>query len=101
MSGLGVTVANHSSTMQQTMFEMFFFVVIFVLMSGLITPVESMPEWAQWITRLLPPRYFVDIMRAVYLKGTTVAELWREYLALGGFALLFDTLAVVAYKKQA
>lgn len=101
MSGLGVTVANHSSTMQQTMFEMFFFVVIFVLMSGLITPVESMPEWAQWITRLLPPRYFVDIMRTVYLKGTTVAELWREYLVLGGFALLFDTLAVVTYKKQA
>ena len=57
MSGLGVIAANYSSTMQQAMFGMFFFVMIFVLMSGLVTPVESMPLWAQRFTRLLPPCY--------------------------------------------
>lgn len=55
MSGLGVAIANRSDTMQQTMFVMFFFVMIFVLMSGLITPIASMPGWAQAITRLLRP----------------------------------------------
>lgn len=55
MSGLGVIAANYSSTMQQAMFGMFFFVMIFVLMSGLVTPVESMPLWAQRFTHLLPP----------------------------------------------
>ena len=101
MSGIGVVAANHSATMQQTMFVMFFFVMIFVLMSGLITPVESMPEWARWITRFLPPRYFVDAMRSVYLKGSSVAELWPDYAALTLFAVLFNGWAALSYRKQA
>lgn len=101
MSGMGVIAANNSSTMQQAMFVMFFFVMIFVLMSGLITPVESMPGWAQWITRFLPPRYFIEVMRAVYLKGTALGELWLDYVALAVFALLFNTVATLTYRKQA
>ena len=101
MSGIGVTIANKSETMQQAMFVMFFFVMIFVLMSGLITPIDSMPAPAQGVTRLLPPRYFVDIMRAVYLKGTTIGELLPNYCALALFAVVFNTLAALTYKKQA
>ena len=101
MSGIGVVIANQSDTMQQTMFVMFFFVMIFVLMSGLITPIESMPSWAQWITRLLPPRYFIEIMRSVYLKGTALGELGLNYVALAVFAAIFNTLAALTYKKQA
>ena len=101
MSGLGVAIANRSETMQQAMFVMFFFVMIFVLMSGLMTPIESMPAWAQWITRFLPPCYFVEIMRSVYLKGSLIAELWTNYALLGVFAALFNTLAAVTYRKQA
>lgn len=101
MSGFGILVANYSSTMQQAMFVMYFFVMIFVLMSGLITPVESMPAWAQEVTRLLPPRYFIGIMRAVYLKGTTPGELWTDYAALAAFAGLFNVLAATTYRKQA
>lgn len=100
MSGVGVVIANKSDTMQQTMFVMFFFVMIFVLMSGLITPISSMPGWAQWITRFLPPRYFIDIMRAVYLKGTTFYELWMNYGALALFAAGFNLWAALSYKKQ-
>ena len=87
--------------MQQTMFVMFFFVMIFVLMSGLVTPVESMPVWAQWITRMLPPSYFVEVMRSVYLKGSTIGELWVNYASLAVFALLFNSWAALSYKKQA
>ena len=101
MSGLGVAIANQSETMQQTMFVMFFFVMIFVLMSGLITPIESMPEWAQTITRFLPPRYFIAIMRSVYLKGAALCELWGDYVALAVFAAIFNMLAAVTYRKQA
>ena len=100
MSGLGVAIANRSDTMQQTMFVMFFFVMIFVLMSGLITPIASMPGWAQAITRLLPPRYFIGIMRAVYLKGTALGELWGDYAALAGFALVFGMSAILPCRKR-
>ena len=100
MSGIGVMVANYSSTMQQTMFVMFFFVMIFVLMSGLITPVESMPAWGEWITRFLPPRYFVETMRAVYLKGSSISELWNNYVALALFAVLFNGWAAISYRKR-
>ena len=101
ISGFSLTISNFSDTMQQTMFVMFFFIMIFMLMSGLLTPVDSMPLWAQRFTLILPPRYFVEILRSVYLKGTTIAELWENFVALGIFALLFNTLAAITYKKQA
>lgn len=100
ISGFSLTVANFSETMQQTMFVMFFFIMIFMLMSGLLTPVDSMPEWAQRFTLILPPRYYVEILRSVYLKGTSIAELWVNYVALALFAFVFNTLAAVTYKKQ-
>ena len=100
ISGFSLTIANFSETMQQTMFVMFFFIMIFMLMSGLLTPVDSMPVWAQHFTLILPPRYFVEILRSVYLKGTTIAELWTNYAALGIFVIIFNTLAALTYKKQ-
>ncbi|MCH5221093.1 MAG: ABC transporter permease [Muribaculaceae bacterium] len=101
MSGFSVVLANISDTMQQAVFVMFFFVMIFVLMSGLMTPIESMPRWSQTVTMFLPPRYFIEVMRAVYLKGTTMAELWHNFAALCAFAMLFNLLAAATYKKQA
>ncbi len=101
ISGFSLTAANFSDTMQQIMFVLFFFIMIFILMSGLLTPIDSMPDWAQTFTLLLPPRYFVDILRSVYLKGTTLAELWQNFVALGSFAIIFNILAAVTYKKQA
>lgn len=100
ISGFSLTIANFSDTMQQIMFVMFFFIMIFILMSGLLTPIDSMPDWAQKITLILPPRYFIDILRSVYLKGTTLAELWHNFVALGIFALIFSILAATTYKKQ-
>ncbi len=101
MSGLGVFIANQSSTILQSIFMMFAFIVTFMLMSGLFTPVASMPRWAQCITFAIPPRYFIEIMRSVYLKGSTIPDLWWQYVALFGFALLFCLLAALTYKKRA
>lgn len=70
-------------------------------MSGLLTPIDSMPLWAQRFTLILPPRYYVEILRSVYLKGATIAELWTNFAALGISATIFNTLAALTYKKQA
>lgn len=100
MSGLGVSIANQSSTMLQSIFVMFAFIMIFQLMGGLFTPIGSMPQWAQSITYAVPPRYFIEIIRSVYLKGTTIFELWFQYTALTIFAILLCGLAALTYKKQ-
>ena len=100
MSGFAIAVANISDTMQQCIFVLFFFVMIFMLMSGLLTPLASMPQWAQWVTVAFPPRWFVEIMRSVYLKGTQFRELWPNFLALAVLSVLFCTLAAVTYRKQ-
>ena len=100
ISGLSVTIANYSSTMQQSIFVIFFFNMTFMLMSGMLTPIDSMPTWAQKITYFLPPRYFVEILRSVYLKGTTLIELWRNFVALGVFALALNLFAAWTYKKR-
>lgn len=100
MSGLGVIVANYSNTMLQTMMLMFFVVMVFVMMSGILTPVDSMPHWAQVVTWFLPPKYLVDIMRAVYLKGSTIPDLWTSYAAIALSAVIFDGWAAISYKKQ-
>ena len=100
ISGLGVFIANQSSTILQSIFMAFAFIVTFQLMSGLFTPIASMPRWAQCITYAIPPRYFIEIMRSVYLKGATVADLWVQYAALSGFAVLFSLAAALTYRKR-
>ncbi len=100
VSGFGLVISNYSNTMQQAMFVMFFFMLIFILMSGLFTPVESMPRWAQTITIFNPMKYFIEIMRMVYLKGSGLEALTRQIFALLGFALLFNSWAVVSYRKS-
>lgn len=100
MSGFGVTVANRSATMMQAIFVMFAVIMIFQLMSGLFTPIASMPGWSQIIAYFIPPRYFIEIMRALYLRGTPMSELLPQYAALAAFAVLFCTAAALTYRKQ-
>lgn len=100
MSGLGVTIANKSATMLQSIFVMFALIMIFQLMSGLFTPISSMPRWAQYITYAIPPRYFIEIMRTVYLKGAGISDLWFQFTALGFFAALTCLTSALTYQKR-
>lgn len=100
MSGLAVAIANSSESMLQCIFIMFACIMIFQLMGGLFTPISSMPEWAQTITYLIPPRYFNEIIRALYLKGSTIAELWVPFCGLSLAALLTCSLAALTYRKR-
>lgn len=99
-SGLGLTISNFATTVQQAMFLMFFFIMTFIFMSGLYTPVASMPDWAQVISIFSPLKYFIQVMRSVYLKGSGFGELIVQFYALCGFAVFFNVLAVVTYRKS-
>jgi ABC-2 type transport system permease protein len=100
VSGMGIVISNYSDTMQQAMFVMFFFMLIIILLSGLFTPISSMPRWAQIITAANPLKYFMEVMRSVYLKGSSITELLPQFFALCGFAVVFNTWAVLSYRKS-
>ena len=101
VSGFGLVISNYSNTMQQAMFVTFFFVMVFILMSGLFTPVASMPDWAQKITIFNPLKYLMQVLRLVYLKGSAFSEMIPQFLALCGFAVGLNVWAVMSYKKSA
>jgi ABC-2 type transport system permease protein len=100
ISGFGLVISNYSSTMQQALFVTFFFIMIFQLMSGLLTPIRSMPEWAKMITVIIPPKYFIHAIRLLYLKGSAFSELFTDFFALFGFVCFFSAWAVFSYKKS-
>ena len=97
--GLGLFISNLSNTQQQAMFTTFFFVIIFILMSGLFTPIESMPRWAQYLTIPNPIAHFVNVMRAVLLKGSGFADVIYNFRTTAILAVVFNTLAVWSYRK--
>jgi ABC-2 type transport system permease protein len=100
MTGIGLVVSNKSDTMQQAMMIAMFFLVIFILMSGLLTPISSMPNWAQTLTYANPLRYYAEIMRFVYLKGSTFLDIIPQLVALLVFTVAANIWAVVSYKKR-
>lgn len=99
-TGFGMTISSISSTQQQAMLSAFFVMTIFVLLSGLFTPISSMPQWAQDITLFNPIRYFIEVIRMVYLKGSTFADLRGHFVITCLFAVFFNTLAVISYRKK-
>lgn len=99
--GFGLLISTLADTQQQAMFIAFFFMLIFILMSGLFTSVESMPTWAEMIARASPVTYFVEVMRMIVLKGATFSDISESFWIICGFTVLFNTLAVLNYSKRA
>ena len=97
--GIGLFISNFTDTQQQAMFIAWFFTVIFILMSGLFTPIESMPKWAQILTEFNPIKYFVEVMRMVMLKGSGFMDILPQLLKTMLYALIMNGLAVWSYKK--
>ena len=97
--GLALFISTKTNTQQQAMFLSWFFLVIFILMSGLFTPVESMPQWAKIIDLFNPIAYFVEVIRMIMLKGSGFMDIARNLALLGIFAILALTLAVWQYRK--
>jgi ABC-2 type transport system permease protein len=101
MLGLGFLISNFSDSQQQAMFTAWFFLIIFILMCGLFTPVTSMPEWAQVLNRMNPIAYFVEFMRLVLLKGAGFEDIKTNFYTVLGYATAANALAVWTYRKRA
>jgi len=80
--GLGLLISTVSKTQRQAQMLNFFTNLPQTLLSGFIFPIATMPAWAQWISTIIPQRYFLEIVRGVYLKGSGIQYLWPQVTAL-------------------
>jgi len=97
--GMGMFISTFTNTQQQAMFIAWFFSVIFILMSGLFTPIESMPVWAQKLSDLNPIKYYVDVIRLVMLKGSSFMDVSKQFIIIVIYSILLNALAVLNYRK--
>jgi len=97
--GLGLLISTLSNTQQQTMFLNFFFLITCVLMSGIFTPAESMPHWAQEMNVINPLAYFMRVIRMILLKGSGFSDIRSDFLAISVYAVTAIALATWRYRK--
>jgi ABC-2 type transport system permease protein len=98
--GIGLAISTVTRTQQQAMFVAFFVMLIFLLMSGLFTPVDSMPDWAQRVAEANPVKHFVSIMRAVLMRGAGLETVGPPIVGLGMAGVVVLALAVLRYRKS-
>jgi ABC-2 type transport system permease protein len=96
---IGLVISTLTNTMQQAMFIAWFFLVIFILMSGLFTPIESMPNWAQIMNYGNPVSYFIKINRMIMLKGSGFSDIQQELSILVAFAVVLFSFSILRYRK--
>lgn len=99
-SGFGLVISNYNNTMQQSIFVMWFFVVCMLLLSGLFTPVRSMPHWAYLTTYVNPMHYFIDAIRTVFVRGGDFSNIAHQVGALSIFAVIMSGWAAMSYRKH-
>ncbi|MEN2399322.1 ABC transporter permease [Flavobacterium sp. MC2016-06] len=97
--GLGLLISTFADTQLQAMFIAFFFMMIFMLMSGFFTSTDSMPDWAKQISNFTPVTHFISVVRLIVLKGSRFSEVKNELFYLIGFAFLLNGLAIYNYRK--
>ena len=99
-SGLGLIISNDNETMQQAVFVMWFIVVNLILLSGLFTPVRSMPHWAYLTTYINPMHFYIDAIRTVFVRGGDFLCIAHQTAALLVFALGVNAWAILSYQKR-
>ncbi len=98
--GVGLFISTVSRTQQQALMSTFFFYLPAVLLSGFMFPISNMPEPAQWITYVNPLRYFLVIIRGIFLKGSGFELLWPQFAALGLLGAFLLTLSTLRFRKR-
>jgi len=98
--GLGIFISTISDTQQQALFVAWFFMIFAILLSGFFIPIANMPPVIQHITRLNPLRYYIVILREIYLKGTTFKDLIPETFAMVTFSTCLFLAAVIRFRKK-
>ena len=99
MQGIGLLLSTMTNTQQQAMFLSWFILVVLILMSGLFTPIESMPHWAQVLTWFNPIAYFIEAMRMIMLKGSGFMDVMKSLLILSTLSIFILSLAIWRYRK--
>lgn len=99
--GFGLFLSEISDSQQQVMFVVFFFMLVFILMGGIFTPAESMPEWAITVNKINPIAYFMKVIRMILLKGSGLGDILTELISLSVYAVISLGLAVWRYRKTA
>jgi ABC-2 type transport system permease protein len=99
--GIGLWISAVVETQQQAMFVTFFIVNIYLLMSGLFTPIDSMAPWVQAVSEINPVRHFVTILRAILMKGAGPVEIARPFIILATSAVVVLAVAIRQYRKRA
>jgi len=97
--GFGLLISTFCDTQLQAMFVAFFFMMIFMLMSGFFTSIDSMPNWARSLSNLTPVTHFIKVVRLIVLKGSGLREVGMELVYLIGFALVLNAGAIMNYRK--
>lgn len=97
---LGIFISTLVETQQQALFVSWFFLVSFILLSGFFYPIDNMPGWVQVITYFNPLRYFIEILRELFLKGAGLDVLWPELASLAAIATAVFTLAIVRFRNR-
>ncbi|MHB8770587.1 MAG: ABC transporter permease [Syntrophales bacterium] len=98
--GIGLFISTVSKTQQQAMMTTFFFILPFFMLSGFVFPISNMPEVVQWLTYLNPLRYFLVIIRGIFLKGVGLDMLWPQYAALALLGTVVFAGAVGRFRKR-
>jgi ABC-2 type transport system permease protein len=98
--GIGLFISTVSRTQQQAMMTNFFFILPFFMLSGFVFPIANMPAVVQWLSYLNPLRYFLVIIRGIFLKGTGLAVLWPQFACLAVLGLVVFSAAVARFKKR-
>ncbi|HTA84437.1 MAG TPA: ABC transporter permease [Bacteroidia bacterium] len=97
--GFGLLISTYTETQQQANSLMFLFMMVFNMMSGLYTPIDSMPGWALFITHLFPVSYFIDVMRMVVIKGSGLHDISMQILYVFLIGVVLNTWAILNYRK--
>ncbi len=97
--GFGLLISTFCENQVQAMFIAFFFILIFILMSGLFTSVQSMPQWARYISDFTPVAHFIKIVRMIVLKGSGFSDILTELGYISIFAVVLNIWAIWNYKK--
>jgi ABC-2 type transport system permease protein len=96
---LGIFISTSAHNQQAAIFiSMFAFMLPTILLSGFIFPIENMPKILQWLCALMPPKYFIIIIKNIMLKGTGILFVWKETLILCGMTLFFIFLSIKNFK---
>ncbi|MCL2436257.1 MAG: ABC transporter permease [Lentimicrobiaceae bacterium] len=99
MLGLGFFISSISTNQLQAMFIVFFLFIVFVLLSGLFTPIEGMPQWAKYINYLNPMSYYMDVIKLIVLKGSGIDEIKMQISVLSGMAVIINAAALLSYRE--